>query len=179
MGCSGGLATADNHLIERTALAKLRIEFATKFTRPAGPSIETADDGMVDVFHENGSWGRRNLFARVMRQSHSTLARMIHHCLDGSLYYNGRELYKPLLAGADLAANFEPLAVSGELRPKAEARRLKHSAFGGSRRRGPISGMIRRPHQFWRPRGFRQERVEHRISFRCRQHAARQRPRCR
>jgi hypothetical protein len=62
---SGGSTVAGNHLIERAALAKMRIEFAAKFTRPAGPSIKAADDGMVDVFHEERLLGRRNRFARL------------------------------------------------------------------------------------------------------------------
>jgi hypothetical protein len=65
MGSRSRRAAAGNHLIERTALAKLRIEFATKFTRPAGPSVKTPDDGMVYVFHEKQLLGRRNRFARL------------------------------------------------------------------------------------------------------------------
>jgi hypothetical protein len=60
---SGGATVAGNHLIERAALAKMRIELAAKFTRPAGPSVKAADDGMVDMFHEELLLGRRNRFA--------------------------------------------------------------------------------------------------------------------
>ncbi|MGA2356508.1 MAG: hypothetical protein ABSG02_18600 [Terriglobales bacterium] len=65
MGRSGRRAAAGNHLIKRAAITKLRIELATKFTRPAGPSVKATDDGMVDVFHEELLLGRRNRFARL------------------------------------------------------------------------------------------------------------------
>jgi len=105
------LAAAGNHLIEWTALAKMRVEFATKFTRPAGPSIETADDGMVNVFHEELLLGRRTDSPGYEAESQYS-ACVIDRLLVGSLYYIRRELYKPLLVGADLAGNCEPRAAS-------------------------------------------------------------------
>jgi hypothetical protein len=57
MGRSSRPAAAGNHLIERAAIAKLRIEFTAKFTRPAGPGVKAANDGMVDVFHERAAPG--------------------------------------------------------------------------------------------------------------------------
>ncbi|MGC1787109.1 MAG: hypothetical protein WA718_10255 [Terriglobales bacterium] len=53
MGRSIRFAARGDHLIERVALGKLRIEFLAKFTRPTGAGgVETTDDGWVDVFHE-------------------------------------------------------------------------------------------------------------------------------
>jgi hypothetical protein len=48
-----GFTAASHHLVERVAIAELRVEFLAKFTRSAGSrGFEAADDGMVDVIHK-------------------------------------------------------------------------------------------------------------------------------
>jgi len=53
MGGCNRFTAATHHLVEEMAVAESWVKFPAKFTRPAGSrSIEAADDGMVDVFHE-------------------------------------------------------------------------------------------------------------------------------
>jgi hypothetical protein len=57
VGGSNGFTAAADHLIERTAVRELRVEFLTKLARPAGTGrVKTIDDGWVNVFHGKGSW---------------------------------------------------------------------------------------------------------------------------
>jgi hypothetical protein len=58
-------AAGGHHLIDRTALGELRIEFPAELTRPAGPGVKTIDDGGVNVFHEERLLGGENGFARL------------------------------------------------------------------------------------------------------------------
>jgi hypothetical protein len=51
--CGSVESAASDHLVERTAVGELVVEFATKFTRTAGTrSVEAMYDGWVNVFHE-------------------------------------------------------------------------------------------------------------------------------
>ena len=53
MSRRNGFTAAGHHLVERVAIAEFRVEFPAKFTRSAGSRrFEAADDGMVDVVHE-------------------------------------------------------------------------------------------------------------------------------
>jgi hypothetical protein len=58
MGRSNGFATAGDHLVERAALGKVGIEFATEFTLSAGTCVEAMNDGRINVFHEKRLLGR-------------------------------------------------------------------------------------------------------------------------
>jgi len=52
MSRRNGFTAARHHLVERVAIAELRVEIPAKFTRSAGSRrFEAADDGMVDVVH--------------------------------------------------------------------------------------------------------------------------------
>jgi hypothetical protein len=46
------LTAACDHLVGGTTLRELRIQITAELARPAGSSIETTDDGWVNVFHE-------------------------------------------------------------------------------------------------------------------------------
>jgi hypothetical protein len=49
-------AAACNHLVERAALAELRIKLLAEFAGSAGPRrVKPVDDGASDVFHEENS----------------------------------------------------------------------------------------------------------------------------
>jgi hypothetical protein len=56
MGGGNGFAGGGNHLIERTAFGKFRVEFPAEFARPTGACVEAVDDGWISMFH-----GRRLL----------------------------------------------------------------------------------------------------------------------
>ena len=68
-----GFAGAHDHLVERTPLGKLGVEFTAEFARPARTGIETIVDGWVNMFHGRVLLGENeNSSARFGRQSHSS-----------------------------------------------------------------------------------------------------------
>jgi len=113
MSGGNGFSTAGHHLVERVAIAELRVKVPAEFTRPAGSRrFEAADDGMVDVIHEELLGDGANEVARFMRPSHihSTSAGFTV-CFELPLYYTGQDRHKPLLT----AANFPVFLLTGVL----------------------------------------------------------------
>jgi hypothetical protein len=100
-----GFTVAGDHLVDRPPLGKLWVEFAAELTKPTGACVEAIDDSAIDVFHERGSWKRRERMRPVCEAESQYSASADCRLLRRSpLVLQGKRLRKPPRDGRKIPA---------------------------------------------------------------------------